>query len=397
LEEKHGSGCDEDIHRSTLTHCSKIFVHYMGKDPHEGLMILQSLVSLHELIGTIEPPSENWRAQARFHLDSLTKPVGSLGVLEDLAAQLVAIRRDEFALPLRKSVYVFAADHGISAEGVSAYPREVTRQMVLNFLDGGAAINVLARLHHADLFVVDVGVDADFRARSGLLDYKVARGTRNMLHEEAMSDEQLLRAFSVGIHLAANAAAMGVTAIAVGEMGIGNTTSASAITCALTGAGADLATGRGTGVVGHTRDRKVATVEAIIKRHFDGSLGAVSPLVILRRVGGLEIAAMVGMILGAVRHQLVLVIDGFISTAAAALAVALAPNAREFLVAGHKSLEPGHQLLLDYLGLRPLLTLEMRLGEGTGAVLAMPIIESAMSLYREMATFSSAGVSGASV
>jgi len=349
-----------------------------------------------EIAGDIEPASELWRQKARAHLDTLTKPLGSLGQLEDLAAQIIAIRRENFAELVQKSVYIFAADHGITAEGVSAYPREVTHQMVLNFLAHGAAINVLARLHRVELCVVDVGVDASFDDIADLLHYKIARGTRNMLHEAAMTEEQLRLAIAVGMEMAESAVAAGQTMIAIGEMGIGNTTSASAITCALTGASAFEATGRGTGVGSETHTRKIAVVEAIGIRHFGVSGSDASPLEVLRCVGGLEIAAMAGMVLGAARRKLVIVIDGFISTAAAALAVAIAPAARDYLIAGHQSEEPGHKLLLDHLKLLPVLKLNMRLGEGTGAVLAMPILESAMALYTGMATFTSAGVSGAS-
>jgi nicotinate-nucleotide--dimethylbenzimidazole phosphoribosyltransferase len=343
----------------------------------------------------IFPPSEEWREKARAYLDSLTKPLGSLGRLEDLAAQIVAIRREGFAKPMSKGVYVFAADHGVTAEGVSAYPREVTYQMVLNFLRRGAAVNVLAALHHAELHVVDVGVDADFDMIPGLLHHKVAKGTRNMLHEPAMSDEQLAQAIEVGVEIAESTVRAGKTMVAIGEMGIGNTTSASAITCAVTGATPAAATGRGTGLISEAHIRKVNVVEAVGRKHFDGT-SSPAPLDILRCVGGLEIAAMVGMILGAAEHKLVIVIDGFISTAAAALAVSIAPAVRGYLIAGHQSEEPGHKLLLDHLKLVPVLMLNMRLGEGTGAVLAMPIIESAISLYTQMATFTSAGVSEAS-
>ena len=354
-----------------------------------------SMRQVERITQHIEPPSEQWRAKARAHLDTLTKPLGSLGRLEDLAAQFVAIRQEKFAEPISKAVYVFAADHGVTAEGVSAYPREVTYQMVLNFLRKGAAVNVLAALHRAELHVVDVGVDADFELIPGLLHRKIARGTRNMLHEPAMSDEQLAQAIAVGIEMGDNAATAETTMIAIGEMGIGNTTSASAITCALTGAAAAAATGRGTGLNPEAHLRKVAVVDAVSRRHFELSSNS-SALDVLRCVGGLEIAAMTGMILAAARHKLLIVIDGFISTAAAALAVTLAPAVQGYLIAGHQSEEPGHRLLLDHLKLSPVLTLNMRLGEGTGAVLAMPVIESAVTLYTRMATFTSAGVSEAS-
>jgi nicotinate-nucleotide--dimethylbenzimidazole phosphoribosyltransferase len=343
----------------------------------------------------IEAPSELWRQKARTHLDSLTKPLGSLGRLEDLASQMIAIRQDNFGEAIHKSVYVFAADHGVTAEGVSAYPREVTYQMVLNFLREGAAVNVLSRLHGVDLHVVDVGVDADFKDMPGLIHRKVARGTRNMLHEPAMSVEEMTQAISTGMEVASDAVAAGVTMIAIGEMGIGNTTSASAITCALTGAAPGRATGRGTGVDAKAYAHKIQVVEALISKHFGASPDP-SALEILRCVGGLEIAAMVGMILAAARQRLIVVVDGFISTAAAALAAAIAPTVKGYLIAGHQSQEPGHKVLLDHLNLTPVLALNMRLGEGTGAVLAMPILESAIALYTQMATFTSAGVSEAS-
>jgi nicotinate-nucleotide--dimethylbenzimidazole phosphoribosyltransferase len=347
-----------------------------------------------ELIHGIQPPSEEWRQRARQRLDSLTKPLGSLGRLEDIAAQVAAIRGERISHPITKAAYVFAADHGVTEEGISAYPREVTRQMVLNFLAEGAAINVLARKHHASLHVVDVGVDANFDSVSGLQHHKVRSGTRNMLREPAMSEEEVEKALSVGYQLGSEAAAAGHTMIAIGEMGIGNTTAASAVTCALTGAAAHRATGRGTGVDRVVHANKVRVVEAAVTKHCHGA-STVQPKEILRCIGGLEIAAMAGMVLAGARHRVVVVLDGFISTAAAAIAVGMAPNALGYLIAGHCSEEPGHRILLDHLQLTPVLSLGMRLGEGTGAVLAMPVIESAIALYLQMATFSSAGVSQA--
>lgn len=211
-------------------------------------MTSQSAEFVAQLAGEITPPDEVWRTRARAHLDTLTKPRASLGRLEDLAAQLMAIRRGSLTLPLRKAVFVFAADHGVAAEGVSAYPSAVTQQMVLNFLRGGAAVNVLARLHGVDLHIVDMGVDAVFDPHPGLFDRKIARGSANMLHGPAMSDAQLAQALKTGASFVAQAAERGVVLLAVGEMGIGNTTAASAITCALTGAPAAAGTGRGTGV-----------------------------------------------------------------------------------------------------------------------------------------------------
>jgi nicotinate-nucleotide--dimethylbenzimidazole phosphoribosyltransferase len=350
---------------------------------------------LQETVSSIASPSTAHHAAARAHLDTLTKPLGSLGRLEDLAAQWVGIRQHRFSEPIRKAAYVFAADHGITAEGVSAYPREVTHQMVLNFLAAGAAINVLARLHGAALHVVDVGVDADFESLPGLLHRKVGRGTRNMLHEAAMSEDELHRALGVGIDLADEAAVAGNNLLAIGEMGIGNTTAASAITCVLTNALPEQATGAGTGVNTTARAHKVAIIQAVIERH-TGQGANSTPFEILRTMGGFEIAAMAGMVLGAAKNRIAILCDGFISTAAAALAVAMAPHAHGYLIGSHESAEPGHQLLLRYLNLSPLLLFKMRLGEGTGAVLAMPIVESALALYLGMATFESAGVSESS-
>jgi nicotinate-nucleotide--dimethylbenzimidazole phosphoribosyltransferase len=349
------------------------------------------------ITSAIGSPSHQWSAHARAHLNVLTKPPGSLGMLEDIATQMVSIRQEHSAEPLRKAVYVFAADHGVTVEGVSAYPREVTRQMVLNFLAQGAAINVLAKLHHVEMNVIDVGVDADFDGVDGLLNRKVRKGTRNMLQEAAMSDDELAQALEAGFALADKAKTKGNSLIAVGEMGIGNTTAASAITAVLTNKLVAAVTGKGTGLDAAGQAQKQQIIEAVIRKHFSSANRNTTPdpLEVLRCVGGLEIAAMTAFILSAARHEIAIVIDGFISTASAAIAFAIEPRVRSYLFAGHQSEEPGHQALLEYIGLKPILSLNMRLGEGTGAVLAMPIIESAVCLYNEMATFTSAGVSGA--
>jgi nicotinate-nucleotide--dimethylbenzimidazole phosphoribosyltransferase len=355
-------------------------------------MNLELQPNIEEVIGAIAAPPETYLAQARTRLDSLTKPLGSLGRLEDLAAQWFAIRQGNLTAPVSKSVYVFAADHGITAEGVSAYPAKVTQQMVLNFLSGGAAINVLARLNHVEMNVVDVGVDADLFGYAGLLDGKVRRGSRNMLREPAMSPEEVAAALAVGLTMAEAAHTKGNNLVAVGEMGIGNTAAASVMTAALTGMPAALVTGKGAGLDTEGYARKCRTVEAVVKHHFAQPAG---PRKILRCAGGLEIAAMTGMMLGAARRQMAIVMDGFISTAAAAIACGLAPAVRPYLFAGHQSQEPGHRILLTHLDIEPILDLQMRLGEGSGAVLAMPVLEGAMRLYQEMATFTSAGISGA--
>jgi nicotinate-nucleotide--dimethylbenzimidazole phosphoribosyltransferase len=338
---------------------------------------------------------EAWISRAQAHLDVLTKPLGSLGRLEELAARIVAIQQSTSPSVDRKAVFIFAADHGVTAEGVSAYPSAVTEQMVLNFLRGGAAINVLARQAGAEVHVIDVGVDAQLE-HPGLKSRKVRRGTRNFLREPALSCEELQSALRVGAELAEEAHARDLQIVALGEMGIGNTTAASAIAAALTAQSAAQVTGLGTGITGATFDRKMSVVDGAMALHFPDRVELPpAPLDVLRCVGGLEIAAMCGFILAAARHRIAVVLDGFIATSAAALAFSMEPAARGYLFAGHLSPERGHRCLLEIVGLRPLLDLDMRLGEGSGAVLALHIIESAVRIYNEMATFDSAGVSKA--
>lgn len=350
---------------------------------------------LSSLLAAICPVGGMHVAEATRRLDSLTKPIGSLGRLETIAAQMFSIFSGEVPLPLRRAVYIFAADHGVTVEGVSAYPSEVTAQMVHNFLNGGAAINVLARLHNATLTVIDVAVDADFDDAPGLCRMKVRRGSRNMHREPAMTGEELVAALHVGIHLARVAAERGENLVVVGEMGIGNTTAASAITSLLTGQPICAVTGRGTGLDEDGRNRKLNVIRRSVECHFGGPEPNPEPFEILRCVGGLEIAAMTGFVLCAAANRIAVLCDGFISTAAAAVAHAICPHVTDYLFAGHCSEEPGHRFLLHRLGLTPILNLGMRLGEGTGAVLAMPLIESSVRLLTEMATFSSAGVSEA--
>ena len=350
---------------------------------------------LADVVSRIKHCDPQYSADARRRLDNLTKPIGSLGRLEALAAQMSSIFSGNIPLPLRRGAYVFAADHGVTAEGVSAYPREVTAQMVRNFLSGGAAINVLAKLNGAELTVVDVGVDAEFEDAPGLERAKIRRGSRNMRCEPALSCEELAAAIEVGIRMASRAGEKSQHLVAVGEMGIGNTTSASAIASLVTKLPVGEVTGRGAGLDMAGRNRKLNIVRRSLKLHFDSATETPEPLEILRCLGGLEIAAMTGFILSAAARRMAVVCDGFISTTAAALAFNITPDVREYLFAGHCSEEPGHRHLLKHIGLTPILNLGMRLGEGTGAVLAMPLIESSVRLFTEMATFSSAGVSKA--
>jgi nicotinate-nucleotide--dimethylbenzimidazole phosphoribosyltransferase len=348
--------------------------------------------TLQEVIASVPLLRQEWHERAIERLNSLTKPLGSLGRLEEIAARIVAIREDLRPDCSNKVVFTIAGDHGVTEEGVSAYPKAVTRQMISNFLSGGAAINVLCRHFGIDVAIVDVGVDGDTDQFPDLVKKKVARGTRNMARGPAMSALEMHRALQVGIELARDAADRGRSLIGTGEMGIGNTTAASAIAAVITGLPVAQVTGPGAGLDDAGIRHKVEIIDrAIAVNHPDAS----DPLQVLQTVGGLEIAGLTGLILGAAARRIPVVIDGFISTAAAAIAFALEPHVRDFLFAAHRSAEPGHEALLKFIGQTPLLDLNMRLGEGTGAALCMGLIEGATKLLNEMATFSSARVSEA--
>jgi nicotinate-nucleotide--dimethylbenzimidazole phosphoribosyltransferase len=344
-------------------------------------------------VASISSLAPEWRTRAVARLNGLTKPLGSLGRLEEVATRLVEIRQEERPRFPKKAIFTLAADHGVTDEGVSAYPKAVTQQMVLNFLAGGAAINVLSRHLGTEVAVVDIGVDGDLSEARGLIHAKVRRGTRNMVQEPAMNEAELHAALDVGIQLADWAAKQGHALIGTGEMGIGNTTAASAITAGLTGRPVAQVTGRGTGLDELGLSRKVEVIERALEVNRPHSSDSLD---VLRKVGGLEIAGLTGLIVGAASRRIPVVIDGFISTAAAAVACKLEPKVRAYIFAGHRSSEPGHAALLEIIGDAPLLDLQMRLGEGTGAALAMNLIDAAAKILDEMATFSSAGVSEAS-
>jgi nicotinate-nucleotide--dimethylbenzimidazole phosphoribosyltransferase len=346
-------------------------------------------VSINQICERIKPVDTSWLTAASERQLTLTKPPLSLGRLEIIANRLAAIQQTVTPRIAGKRIYVVAGDHGVAAEGVSAFPREVTAQMVDNFLRGGAAINVLARNGGIDVKVVDAGVDADLSDRRELLHLKVIRGTANFAVGPAMTREAAERCIDTGIQLAHTASAEGINLIGIGEMGIGNTTAASAITAALTGKSADIVTGRGTGIDDIYLARKLEAIRRALAINQPDSSDAVD---ILAKVGGAEIGVMMGVVLGAAAERLTVVSDGFISTAAAALAVGLCPSTREYLFVAHRSIEPGHVALVDYIGDQPLLDLSMRLGEGTGAALAMHLIVAAAKLLSEMATFAEAGV-----
>lgn len=325
--------------------------------------------------------------QAEARQSQLTKPVGALGMLEAVAVRIAGMTRDLQWRPQQPTVVVCAADHGVAAEGVSAYPQEVTHQMVLNFLRGGAAVNVLARQMGARVWVVDAGVKGRFEPHPQLIDAKISEGTCSFVHAPAMTPAQAQLALTHGQQIAERLIADGADILCIGEMGIGNTTSASAIIAALTGAPVEEVTGRGTGLNPAGLHHKQAVIRAALARH---PHAVDAPL---ETLGGFEIGVMAGLMLGAAAQRVPVVIDGLICTAAALIAEHTAPSASNYMIASHCSAEPGHRVALDWLGLRPLLQLDLRLGEGTGALLALPLIEAAMRTMQEMATFGDAGVS----
>jgi nicotinate-nucleotide--dimethylbenzimidazole phosphoribosyltransferase len=347
------------------------------------------MTELSQLISQIEPLDPAWEERAYERLDSLTKPRGSLGRLEELAARYVAITREPMPSLDQKWVVVFAADHGVVAEGVSAYPQEVTYQMVMNFLRGGAGINVLSRLVKSRVAVVDIGVNHDFGQMPDLIIRKVAHGSRNMAKEPTMTREEAIRAILIGVEMAELATASGMDAMAAGDMGIGNTTPAAALASVFTGRPVAAVTGRGTGIEDQTLRHKIAVINRALAMH---QPSAEDPIGALAAVGGLEIAGIAGLILGTAAARRPLLLDGFIATAGALVATALAPAVIDYLIAAHRSVEPGHQIMLDFLELKPLFNLQMRLGEGTGAALGLNLLEAGVRIYREMATFEDAGV-----
>lgn len=346
---------------------------------------------LNSLAGAIPAIDPVILTAAQARLDDLTKPPGSLGRLEEIGKRLCGIQGRVPPTVGKKRVYTLAADHGVTADGVSAFPSEVTPQMVLNFLRGGAAINVLTRHVGAEIAVVDMGVNYDFGGCPGLIHAKVARGTANFTRGPAMSREQALQAIGVGVGLATQAAEDGVTLLGIGEMGIGNTTAASALLAAFSGWSADEVVGRGTGVDDAGLARKAEAVRRALEVNRPRPADALD---VLTKVGGFEIAGMMGICLGAAARRIPVAVDGFISTAAALTAVRFCPAVGEYLFLSHLSQERAHIRMVEQFTTNPLLVLELRLGEGTGAALAFTLIDAAAKLINEMATFSEAGVSG---
>ncbi|MFC1969234.1 nicotinate-nucleotide--dimethylbenzimidazole phosphoribosyltransferase [Chloroflexota bacterium] len=330
-------------------------------------------------------------AEAAARQDQLTKPPGSLGQLEELSVKLAGIQGKPLPEIKHKAIITMAGDHGVVAEGVSLWPQEVTAQMVNNFLGGGAAINVLARHIGARIIVVDMGVATDLEPDARLLSRKVGPGTGNMAQQgPAMTVEQAVQALEAGIGIVADEADRGLDIVGTGDMGIGNTTASSAICAVITGRTVAEVTGRGTGVEGAqlTHKREVVGKALAINKP-----DARQPLEVLAKVGGFEIGGLAGVMLGAAARRIPVIIDGFISGAAALIATSLVPGLKDFLIAGHVSAEAGHRLMLEHLGLKPLLDLNMRLGEGTGAALGISLAEAATRILAEMTTFAEAGVS----
>ena len=330
---------------------------------------------------------------ARASQDLLTKPRGSLGVLEELSIHLAGIYRTSMPFIRKKVVFTMAADHGVTQEGVSAYPSDVTSQMVLNFANGGAAINVLARHAGAEVRIIDIGVASGMDWPSVVVRRNIARGTENMAKGPAMSRDEAERAVATGIDLVYESIEDGANAVAVGDMGIGNTTAASAITAAITGRPVASVTGRGTGVDDVMLEAKIRVIErALMTNSPDPSDG----LDVLSKIGGLEIAGLAGVILGAASKGVPVFLDGFVTGSAALAAHSISQNSRDYMIASHVSVEPGHKFALEHLGLTPLVDMRMRLGEGTGATFGFLIAEAACKILSEMATFESAGVSHSS-
>ncbi|GJQ34939.1 MAG: nicotinate-nucleotide--dimethylbenzimidazole phosphoribosyltransferase [Anaerolineaceae bacterium] len=343
-----------------------------------------------EIVGQIQPLDQAAMDAARERQNQLTKPTGSLGRLEELSIQLAGIQRKPLPSIKEKAVIVMAGDHGVVIEGVSAYPQEVTPQMVLNFLNGGAAINVLARHAGARVVVVDVGVANDIpSANANLIRRRVGSGTMNLAQGPAMRREQAEESIQSGIEVALTEISKGADILGTGDMGIGNTTPSAAIACALLKVTAKEIAGRGTGVGDEGLKRKIAVIEKSLKVNRPDTNDGID---VLAKVGGFEIGGLAGVMIGAASRNTPVMVDGYISTAAALIAVSLAPECRQYLISAHCSQEKGHGLMLQWLGLKPLLELDMRLGEGTGAVLGISMAEAACKLLSEMATFGEAGV-----
>jgi nicotinate-nucleotide--dimethylbenzimidazole phosphoribosyltransferase len=349
---------------------------------------------LEDVVGRIVPQDESFRGKARARLDQLTMPHWALGRLMDLALDLAGITRSLKPPVDKRAVFTMAADHGVVAEGVSKYPQEVTRQMVLNFIGKGAGINALARVGKAEVRVVDMGVAADLTdliGKEGFIHRPVAPGTANIAAGPAMTREQAVRSVETGMEIALEHGAS-FDVLGTGEMGIGNTTPSSAIVSCITGTAPAEVTGRGTGLEDDQFRQKIAVIERVLAKN---QPNPADPLDVLTKVGGFEIGGLAGFILGAAAMKKPVLLDGFITTSAALIAYGICPTAADFMIAAHRSVEQGHRVALAHLNKAPLLDLDLRLGEGTGAALAMTLVEAAVRILTEVATFEEASVSTA--
>ena len=350
-------------------------------------------ISLEKIIKEIEPVDLHWAKKASDYLDDLAIPKGSLGDLCKIAKQISSIQRTLKPKVDKKIVVTMAGDHGVADEGVSAFPKEVTHQMVTNFIKKGAAINILSEVVGAEVVVVDMGVDADLSdlvKNNSIISGKVDFGTKNMTNGPAMTREQAVKALEIGIGIAQKMISeRGANLLATGDMGIGNTTPSSAILSVMAGISVEEATGRGTGINDEILELKIKTIKKAIEVNKPNSN---DPIDVLSKVGGFEIAGIAGLILGAAYYRVPVIVDGFISTAGAIIAMSLAPNCVDYMLASHQSREAGHKHMWKYLELKPILNLDLRLGEGTGAALSMSIIESSIQVINKMLTFSQAGV-----
>jgi len=348
---------------------------------------------IKDAISKIKPIDTALLEKTQKRLDNLTKPQGSLGRLEELAKQIVAITENENPTLENKVIFTMAGDHGVVEEGVSAYPQEVTPQMVYNFVNGGAGINVLARHVGARVVVVDMGVAEELKTESGQLKIKkIAPGTKNMAKGPAMTKEEAIKSIEAGMEVLEEELKHGVNIVGIGDMGIGNTTPSSAIIAAVTGEDAQTVTGRGTGIDDATFEKKITAIKKALEVNKPDPK---DPIDILSKVGGFEIGGLCGVTLAAAANRIPVVADGLIATAGALLAYELCPAVKNYLIASHNSVERGHIVMLDRMGLRPLLNLDFRLGEGTGAALGIGIAEAGIKILTQMATFGEAGVSEA--
>ena len=343
------------------------------------------------VINAIEEIDYSLAKKTQRRLDNLTKPQGSLGRLEELAKQIVAITRNENPQFKNKVIFTMAADHGVVEEKISAFPQEVTAQMVYNFLKGGAAINVLARHVGAKVIVVDMGVKERLKVKSERLKVKkIGLGTKNMAKGPAMSKEEAIRSIGAGIEVFEEEFKKGIDIVGIGDMGIGNTTSSSAIVASITGRPVEEVVGRGTGIDDKTLPHKIGVIKRALNINRPVSN---DPIDVLSKVGGFEIGGLCGIVLASASKSVPVIIDGFICGAAALMAYSLEPKVKDYMIASHCSAEPGHKAVLKYIGLRPILDLGLRLGEGTGAALAMGIVEASIKILTQMATFKDASVS----